>query len=42
LAVYNPSTGKPDKIGFKFVENDGQMKKIRVFRSNQESVPNPV
>jgi len=38
LAIYNPSTGKPDKIGFKFVENNGQQKKVRFFRSNQELV----
>ena len=41
LAIYNPSTGKPDKIGFKFVEHNGQQKKVRIFRSNQELV-NPV
>jgi large subunit ribosomal protein L24 len=41
LAIYNPSTGKPDKIGFKFVENNGQQKKVRFFKSNQELV-NPV
>ncbi len=38
LAIYNPSTGKPDKIGFKFVEHDGQQKKVRLFKSNQELV----
>ena len=38
LAIYNPSTGKPDKIGFMFVENNGQQKKIRFFKSNQEPV----
>ena len=41
LAIHNPSTGKPDKIGFKFVENNGQQKKVRFFKSNQELV-NPV
>lgn len=41
LAIYNPSTGKPDKVGFKFVENNGQQKKVRYFKSNQELV-NPV
>jgi large subunit ribosomal protein L24 len=38
LAIYNPSTGKPDKIGFKFVEYNGQQKKVRFFKSNQELV----
>jgi large subunit ribosomal protein L24 len=38
LAIYNPSTGKPDKIGFKFVEHNGQQIKVRFFRSNQELV----
>ena len=38
LAIYNPSTGKPDKIGFKFVEHNGQQKKVRFFKSNQELV----
>lgn len=41
LAIYNPSTGKPDKVGFKFVEHNGQQKKVRFFKSNQELV-NPV
>ncbi|NBX85236.1 MAG: 50S ribosomal protein L24 [Gammaproteobacteria bacterium] len=41
LAIYNPSTGKPDKIGFKFVEHNGQQKKVRFFKSNQELV-NPL
>ncbi len=41
LAIYNPSTGKPDKIGFKFVEHNGQQIKVRFFKSNQELV-NPL
>lgn len=35
VALYNPVTGKGDKVGFKFLE-DG--KKVRVFKSNQEVV----
>ena len=38
LAIYNPSTGKPDKIGFKFIEHNGQQIKVRFFKSNQELV----
>jgi large subunit ribosomal protein L24 len=41
LAIYNPSTGKPDKIGFKFVEHNGQQHKVRYFKSTQELV-NPL
>jgi large subunit ribosomal protein L24 len=35
VALYNPVTGKGDRVGFKFLE-DG--KKVRVFKSNQEVV----
>ncbi|GMR17831.1 MAG: 50S ribosomal protein L24 [Gammaproteobacteria bacterium] len=35
VAVYNPITKKPDRIGFKFLE-DG--KKVRYFKSNGEIV----
>lgn len=38
LAIYNPSTGKPDRVGFKFVEQNGQQKKVRIFKSSQELV----
>jgi len=33
VAIYNPSTGKPDRVGFRMLE-DG--KKIRVFKSSGE------
>ncbi|GMU47558.1 MAG: 50S ribosomal protein L24 [Porticoccaceae bacterium] len=33
VAIYNPSTGKPDRVGFRMIE-DG--KKIRVFKSSGE------
>ncbi|MDE0308943.1 MAG: 50S ribosomal protein L24 [Acidiferrobacterales bacterium] len=33
LAVYNPATGKADRIGFRFLE-DGT--KVRYFKSNDE------
>ncbi len=35
VALYNPVTGKGDRVGFKFLE-DG--KKVRIFKSNQEVV----
>jgi len=35
VALYNPSTGKGDRVGFKILE-DG--KKVRVYKSNQEVV----
>lgn len=35
VAIFNPATGKADRVGFKVLE-DG--KKIRVFKSNQEAV----
>ncbi|MEJ2393601.1 MAG: 50S ribosomal protein L24 [Candidatus Thiodiazotropha sp.] len=35
VALYNPATGKGDRVGFKILE-DG--KKVRVFKSNQEVV----
>jgi large subunit ribosomal protein L24 len=35
LALFNPATGKADRVGFKILE-DG--KKVRVFKSNDEVV----
>ena len=35
VAVFNPVTGKPDRVGFKSLE-DGR--KVRIFRSNKEVV----
>ncbi|MEY2342181.1 50S ribosomal protein L24 [Acidithiobacillus sp. IBUN Pt1247-S3] len=35
LAVYNPATGKADRVGFKFLA-DGS--KVRVFKSNGEQL----
>jgi large subunit ribosomal protein L24 len=35
VAVYNPTTNKADRVGFKVLE-DG--KKVRVFKSNDELV----
>ena len=36
VAIYNPSTSKADKVGFRF--EDG--KKVRFFKSNNEIIPN--
>lgn len=35
VAIFNPSTNKADRVGFKILE-DG--KKIRIFKSNGEAV----
>ncbi len=35
IAIWNPVTNKPDRIGFRFLE-DGQ--KVRYFKSNNEVV----
>lgn len=35
IAIYNPMTGKADRVGFKLLENG---KKVRVFRSNDEQI----
>jgi len=38
VALYNPNTKKADKVGFKFLENDGDKRKVRYFKSNNEMV----
>jgi len=38
VAHYNPITKKADKIGFKFVENNGVNIKVRYFKSNNEII----
>ncbi|MDF1678125.1 MAG: 50S ribosomal protein L24 [Legionellaceae bacterium] len=38
VALYNPATKKADKVGFRVVEKDGKMKRVRYFKSNQELV----
>ena len=37
VAIYNPTTSKADRVGFKVLD-DG--KKVRVFKSNDEVVDN--
>lgn len=36
VALLNPKTGKADKVGFKFLENE--QRKVRVFKSTGEVV----
>lgn len=38
VALYNPVTKKADKVGFKFLEKDGNTQKVRYFKSNNEVV----
>ena len=38
VALYNPNTKKADKVGFKFIENDGVSKKVRYFKSDNEII----
>lgn len=38
VALYNPVTKKADKVGFKFLEKDGNPHKVRYFKSNNEVV----
>ncbi|MDI9819607.1 MULTISPECIES: 50S ribosomal protein L24 [unclassified Legionella] len=38
VAVYNPVSKKADKIGFKFIEKDGNTHKVRYFKSNNEII----
>lgn len=38
VAHYNPTTKKADKVGFKFIENNGVSTKVRYFKSNDEII----
>lgn len=38
VALYNAATGKADRVGFKFVETNGETRKQRYFKSNNELV----
>jgi large subunit ribosomal protein L24 len=38
VAHYNPITKKADKVGFKFIENNGVSTKVRYFKSNDEII----
>lgn len=38
VALYNPITKKADKVGFRYLEQDGKTHKVRYFKSNNEVV----
>ena len=38
VAHYNPSSKKADKVGFKFIESNGESKKVRYFKSDNEII----
>lgn len=38
VALYNPISKKADKVGFKYLEQDGRKQKVRYFKSNNEIV----
>lgn len=38
VMLFNPATGKGDRVGFKFVGEGEKRKKVRIFKSNQEVV----
>ncbi len=38
IAIYNPVTKKADKVGFKFIDKNGEQVKVRFFKSNDELI----
>jgi large subunit ribosomal protein L24 len=38
VALFNPITKKPGKVGFKLIEKDGIKHKVRYFKSNNEII----
>lgn len=38
VAMYNETTKKAEKIGFKYIEKDGKKYKVRYFKSNDELI----
>jgi large subunit ribosomal protein L24 len=38
VALYNPITKKADKVGFRYLEQDGRVVKVRYYKSNNEVV----
>jgi large subunit ribosomal protein L24 len=38
VALYNPITNKADKVGFKYLEEEGNKRKVRYFKSNHEII----
>ena len=38
VALYNPISKKADKVGFRYLEQDGKTHKVRYFKSSNELV----
>ncbi|EGV36906.1 50S ribosomal protein L24 [Neisseria weaveri] len=38
VAIFNPETNKADRIGIKLVEEEGKVKRVRVFKSTGSAV----
>jgi large subunit ribosomal protein L24 len=38
VAHYNTTTNKAEKVGFKFLDNNGVLTKVRYFKSNDEVI----
>ena len=38
VAIFNPATGKPDRVGFRIEEVNGVRRKTRVFKSDGKTV----
>jgi large subunit ribosomal protein L24 len=38
VALYNSDTGKADRVGFRFVDDNGKSRKVRYFKSNNNLV----
>ena len=38
VSHYNLNTQKADKVGFKLIENNGESKKVRYFKSDNEII----
>ncbi len=38
LAIFNPDTGKADRVGFQFVEKDGKRVKTRIYKSTKAAI----
>lgn len=38
VAIYNPVSKKADKVGFKYIDKEGNNKKVRYFKSTNEVI----
>lgn len=34
IAIFNPEIKKADRVGIKLIENEGKVKRVRIFKSN--------